>query len=99
MQNSGTISFTVTVPETGMYAISTRYMQELSPDGRLQYLTVNGVTKGSYMLPYTTAWSDFDFGFHKLKAGSNTIQLKAGWGFAYFDTFTVDFADLDPLGE
>lgn len=97
MQNSGTITFTVTVPETGMYEISTRYMQELSPDGRLQYLAVNGVTKGSYMLPYTTEWSNFDFGFHKLKEGSNTIQLKAGWGFAYFDTFTVDVADLDPL--
>ncbi|WP_410768773.1 glycosyl hydrolase [Fontibacillus sp. BL9] len=97
MQNSGTITYTVTVPETGMYAISTRYMQELSADGRLQYLTVNGVTKGSYMLPYTTEWSNFDFGFHKLKEGSNTIQLKAGWGFAYFDTFTVDYADLDPL--
>lgn len=97
MQNSGTITFTVTVPETGMYAISTRYMQELSADGRLQYLSVNGVTKGSYMLPYTTAWSDFNFGYQKLNQGSNTIQLKAGWGFAYFDTFTVDYANLDPL--
>lgn len=96
MQNSGTISFTVTVPETGMYTISTRYMQELSADGRLQSLAVNGVTKGSYMLPYTTTWSNFDFGYHKLNQGSNTIQLKAGWGFAYFDTFTVDYADLDP---
>lgn len=97
MQNSGTITFTVTVPETGMYAISTRYMQELSADGRLQYLSVNGVTKGSYMLPYTTTWSDFNFGYQKLNQGSNTIQLKAGWGFAYFDTFTVDYANLDPL--
>lgn len=97
MQNSGTLTFTVTVPETGMYEISTRYMQELSADGRLQYLSVNGVTKGSYMLPYTTTWSDYGFGFHKLNQGSNTIQLKAGWGFAYFDTFTVDYADLDPL--
>ncbi|AZK49093.1 glycosyl hydrolase [Paenibacillus lentus] len=97
MQNSGTITFTVTVPETGMYAISTRYMQELSPNGRLQYLTVNGVTKGSYMLPYTTEWSNFDLGFHKLNQGSNTIELKAGWGFAYIDTLTVDYADLDPL--
>ncbi|MGC5772893.1 glycosyl hydrolase [Paenibacillus pabuli] len=97
MQNSGTITFTVTVPETGMYAISTRYMQELSADGRLQYLSVNGVTKGSYMLPYTTTWNDFNFGFHKLNQGSNTIELKAGWGFAYFDTFTVDHAVLDPL--
>ncbi|ASA20068.1 glycosyl hydrolase [Paenibacillus donghaensis] len=97
MQNSGTLSFQVTVPETGMYAISTRYMQELSPDGRLQYLNINDVNKGSYMLPYTKEWSNFGFGFHKLNQGSNTIQVKAGWGFAYFDTFTVDYADLDPL--
>ncbi|MCF2945139.1 glycosyl hydrolase [Paenibacillus tarimensis] len=97
MQNSGTLTFEVTVPEAGLYAISMRYMQELSPDGRVQNLAVNGVTKGAYMLPYTTAWSNFDFGFHKLKQGSNTIELKAGWGFAYFDTFTVDYADLDPL--
>ncbi|MCR8657712.1 glycosyl hydrolase [Paenibacillus endoradicis] len=97
MQNSGTISFTVTVPETGMYSISTRYMQELSADGRQQHLSINGVTKSTFMLPYTTEWKDFDFGFYKLNQGSNTVQLKAGWGFAYFDTFTVDYADLDPL--
>ncbi|PYE49131.1 mannan endo-1,4-beta-mannosidase [Paenibacillus barcinonensis] len=97
MQGSGTITLNVTVPETGMYSISTRYMQELSMDGRLQYLAVNGMTKGSYMLPYTTTWSDYDFGFHKLNKGNNSIQLKAGWGYAYFDTFTVDYADLDPL--
>lgn len=97
MQNSGTITFTVTVPETGMYTISTRYMQELSAEGRQQSLTVNGVSKGSFMLPYATAWSNYGFGYHKLTQGVNTIQLKAGWGFAYFDTFTVDYADLDPL--
>lgn len=97
MQNSGTLTFTLSVPETGMYEISTRYMQELSPDGRLQYLTVNGATKGSYMLPYTTAWSDYDFGYHKLNQGTNTIEIKSGWGFAYFDSLTVDYADLDPL--
>ncbi|MEO3946241.1 glycosyl hydrolase [Gorillibacterium sp. CAU 1737] len=97
MQGSGTITLTVTVPETGMYSISTRYMQELSADGRLQYLAVNGVSKGSYMLPYTTTWKTFDFGFQKLTKGANTIQLKSGWGYAYFDTFTVDHAALDPL--
>lgn len=97
MQNSGTLTFDVTVPETGMYTISTRYMQELSTDGRLQYLSVNGMNKGSFMLPYTTVWSDFNFGIYKLTKGSNTIQIKAGWGFAYFDTFTVDYAKLDSL--
>ncbi len=97
MQNSGTLTFDVTVPETGMYSISTRYMQELSADGRLQYLSINGINKGSFMLPYTKVWADYNFGIHKLMKGSNTIQLKAGWGFAYFDTFTVDYAKLDSL--
>lgn len=97
MQSSGTLTFEVTVPETGMYAISTRYMQELSSDGRLQYLYINGINKGSYMLPYTKEWSDFNFGIHKLSKGTNTIQIKSGWGYAYFDTFTVDYAKLDPL--
>lgn len=97
MQSSGTITFTVTVPTTGMYTISTRYMQELSAEGRQQSLTVNGVSKGSFMLPYATTWSNYGFGYHKLTQGVNTIQLKAGWGFAYFDTFTVDHANLDPL--
>lgn len=97
MQNSGTLTFQVNVPSTGMYTISTRYMQELSADGRLQYLYINNTNKGSYMLPYTKVWSDYDFGIHKLQQGINTIQIKAGWGFAYFDTFTVDNANLDPL--
>ena len=97
MQSSGTITFDVTVPETGMYTISTSFMQELSKEGRLQYLNVNGKSKGSYMLPYTTSWTNFNFGYHKLNKGINTIQVKAGWGFAYFDSFTVDIANLDPL--
>lgn len=97
MQSSGTISFDVTVPETGMYAVSTSFMQELSNEGRLQYLNINGKSKGSYMLPYTTSWTNFNFGYHKLNKGINTIQVKAGWGFAYFDSFTVDVAALDPL--
>lgn len=97
MQNSGTLTFSVNVPETGMYSISTRFMQELSTDGRLQYLQINGVSKGSYMLPYTNVWSEFNFGYHKLTEGVNTIQIKAGWGFAYFDTLTVDYAQLDNL--
>jgi mannan endo-1,4-beta-mannosidase len=97
MQSSGTITFDVTVPETGMYTISTSFMQELSNEGRLQYLNINGKSKGSYMLPYTTSWTNFNFGYHKLNKGVNTIQVKAGWGFAYFDSFTVDIANLDPL--
>ena len=49
------------------------------------------------MLPYTKEWSDFSFGMQKLQKGRNTIQIKAGWGFAYFDTFTVDYAKFHDL--
>ena len=97
MQSGGTITLTIEVPETGMYEVSTRYMQELSPDGRLQYLYVNGKSTGSYMLPYTTEWTDFSFGLHKLIKGTNTIEIKSGWGFAYFDTVTVDYGNLPEL--
>lgn len=97
MLGSGTMSFNVTAPETGMYTISTRYMQELSPDGRQQHLAINGVTKNTFMLPYSTTWSTYNLGYHKLNKGINKIELKSGWGYAYFDSFTVDVADLDPL--
>lgn len=97
MQNSGTLTFEVSVPKIGMYSIATRYMQELSPGGRLQNLHINGINKGSFMLPYTNVWSEFNFGIHKLNQGRNTVEIKAGWGFAYFDTFTVDYAKLDSL--
>lgn len=97
MQGSGTITLNVTVPETGMYSISTRYMQELSTDGRLQYLYINGKSTGSYMFPYTTEWKDFSFGVQRLEKGSNKIQIKSGWGYAYFDTITVDYGNLPDL--
>ena len=97
MQGSGTITLTVTVPETGMYSVSTRYMQELSEEGRLQYLYVNGKSTGSYMLPYATDWTNFSFGLQRLHAGTNTIEIKSGWGYAYFDSVTVDYGNMPDL--
>ena len=97
MQGGGTISLDVTVPEDGMYSVTTRYMQELSEDGRIQYLYVNGKSTGSYMLPYTTEWKDFNFGLQRLHAGTNTIEIKSGWGYAYFDSITVDYGNMPEL--
>ena len=97
MQSSGTLTLTVDVPETAMYSVSTRYMQELSEEGRLQYLYVNGKSTGSYMLPYATEWTDFSFGLQKLNKGLNTIEIKSGWGHAYFDTITVDYGKMPEL--
>lgn len=97
MQGGGTLTFNVTVPETGMYEVSTRFLQYLSEDGRMQKLFINGSNKGEFLLPYGKTWGDYKFGVYKLNEGENEIQIVAGWGYACFDTFTVDYANLDPL--
>ena len=96
-QSGGTITFEVTVPKTDMYDISCVYMQELSEDGRLQYVNVNGNRVGEYNMGYCKEWTDYDFGVFKLQEGTNTIQIQAGYGFAYFDSVTVKDANLPAL--
>ncbi len=97
IQNSGKITFEVDAPETGMYQISSRLWQELSKEGRLQYLNINGKRVGSYNVTYSEGWQDFSFGIHRLEKGKNEIQIESGYGFAYFDTVTVDVAKLTSL--
>ena len=81
-------SFNLTVPEDGMYQFNARIGQILSKDGRLQTISINGVDY-SYTVPYYEEWTDFDFGMHRLKKGSNKITFKPIYGFAVFDTITV----------
>lgn len=97
MQSGGTLTFEVSAPETGMYSIDLRYMMELDEGPRMQELHINGLKKESFMLTYSTEWSDYSLGVQRLEKGMNTVQIKAGWGHSYFDTLTVDYADLDPL--
>ena len=69
-----TISFEVEAPEDGMYEFTTRCVQILGEDGREQTIAING---SEYMMkmPYANTWTDFSFGIHRLKKGTNTIQL------------------------
>lgn len=91
------IKFEITVPEDAMYEIKVRYAQILSADGRMQTICVNG---SDYMVnfPYTDTWQDISFGMFRLKAGVNTIEIKPQYGYASYDTITVDkavFPDLN----
>lgn len=91
------MKFEITVPEDAMYEIKVRYTQILSEDGRMQTICVNG---SDYMVnfPYTDTWQDISFGMFRLKAGVNTIEIKPQYGYASYDTITVDkavFPDLN----
>ncbi len=95
------LKFEVTVPEDAMYEITVRYAQILSEDGREQTISINGT---DYMVkfPYTETWQDISFGMFRLKAGVNTIEIKPQYGYALYDTITVDEAvypslDVEPI--
>ncbi|MGN1412416.1 MAG: glycosyl hydrolase [Oscillospiraceae bacterium] len=90
------IKFELTVPEDAMYEIKVRYAQMLSEDGRMQTICVNG---SDYMVnfPYSDTWQDISFGMFRLKAGVNTIEIKPQYGYASYDTITVDKAVFPSL--
>ena len=48
-------------------------------------------------LPYSDTWTDFSFGIHRLKKGTNKIQLLPKYGYGAYDTITVKKADLPEL--
>ncbi len=95
---NGNISFEVTVPEDGMYEITARYAQILDENGREQTISINGA-KFMYKFPYANEWSEYSFGVHRLNKGVNTIELLPQYGYAAFDTITVDVAQLPDLSE
>ena len=81
-------SFTVNVPEDGMYTITARCAQVLNQDGRMQTVVVNGI-KCSKNMPYSEEWTDLSFGSFRLHKGENTIEFVSEYGYMAIDTVTV----------
>lgn len=81
-------SFTVTVPEDGMYTITARCAQTLDQNGRQESISVNGEKRMKNM-PYSEEWVDFSFGSFRLKKGSNTIKFISEYGYMAIDKVTV----------
>jgi beta-mannanase len=94
--NNTSFSLSVEVEEEGLYEISARCAQILSEDGRMQTVSVNGVDY-TYTLPYMDSWNDVSLGVFRLKEGVNTIEFKPQYGYAEYDTITVQEAVLDEL--
>ena len=89
---NATFSFTVTVPEDGMYDISAKVIQVLNQEGREQTCSVNGNEK-MMKLGYTEDWVDFDFGLYRMNKGENTIEFPSKYGYMAIDTVTVSKAE------
>ena len=96
----GTISFTVNIEKEGLYQINAKLAQILNEEGRFNTIVINGIEYG-YTIPYYDSWTDFDFGVHRLKQGSNTIGFIGKYGYIELDTITIsepvfpDFSNMN----
>ncbi len=93
---NSTISMEIEVEESGMYEISCRYAQILSQEGRVGTVAVNG-SKYQRTLPYADAWTDYSFGKFRLNAGVNTVEFVPEYGYAAYDTITIEKAEMPEL--
>jgi beta-mannanase len=99
--NAGPLTLKVNVPKDGMYELSTRCWMYLGNQGetRLQTVSVNGSSIGSFYIPNKGGWMDYSFGFFYLEAGTATIEIgsSGSWGYILYDTVTFDYAKMPAL--
>ena len=88
-QKNTTISVEVDVPKAGLYCMNICYCEAYDPNKKVQYLNVNGVNQGELTCPYTNKFAETSGGVVNLKKGKNTIELKAYWGYTFFDYLTL----------
>jgi len=88
-QKGTTISVDVDVPADGLYELTICYCEPSDPNKKVQYLNVNGVNQGEVSFPFNTKFEETSGGVVNLKKGKNTIELKAYWGYAYYDYLTL----------
>jgi len=88
-QKGTTLSVDVDVPEAGLYELNIGYCEPSDPNKKVQYLNVNGVNQGELTCPYTKTFAETSGGVVNLKKGKNTIELKAYWGYTFFDYLTL----------
>lgn len=91
-QKGTTLSVEVDVPEAGLYELGIGYCEPSDPNKKVQYLNVNGVNQGELTCPYTMTFAETSGGVVNLKKGKNTIELKAYWGYTFFDYLTLKAA-------
>jgi mannan endo-1,4-beta-mannosidase len=88
----GQLSFKVTVSSTGFYTLWTSYSQPSDSNGKIQNLSINGVSKGQISFPFTSSFVYVKASSKvKLTAGVNTIGIIKSWGWV-----NIDYIELTP---
>ncbi|MCC8095065.1 MAG: hypothetical protein LIP05_06765 [Tannerellaceae bacterium] len=84
INNTGTITFDVTMEEAGFYSIQIGYNGMFGE--KRQNLSVNGTGLGEVAFPETTEFTQIE-GAKKvrLNAGSNTVTISSSWGWMLVD--------------
>ncbi|MCM1006942.1 MAG: glycoside hydrolase [Ruminococcus flavefaciens] len=92
-QKGTTVSVEVDVPEAGLYELTICYCEPSDPNKKVQYLNINGINQGEVSFPHNLTFEETSGGIVNLQKGKNTIELKAYWGYTYFDYLTIKPAD------
>lgn len=92
-QKGTTVSVEVDVPEAGLYEMNVCYCEPYDTNKKVQYLQVNGVNQGELSFVHNLEFEETSGGVVNLRKGKNTIELKAYWGYTFFDYLTLSPAD------
>lgn len=92
-QKGTTVSVEVDVPEAGLYELNICYCEPYDTNKKVQYLNINGVNQGEVSFRHNLEFKETSGGVVNLRKGKNTIELKAYWGYTFFDYLTLKSAD------
>ena len=92
-QKGTTVSVDVEVEKAGLYELTVCCCEPSDPNKKVQYLNVNGVNQGELTCPHSFSFKETSAGVINLKKGKNTIELKAYWGYTFFDYIIIKPAD------
>ena len=91
----GELSFAVTMETAGFYTLWTCYSQPSDANGKIQNLSINGVSTGQISFPRIDSFVNIKASSKiKLKAGLNTINIIKSWGWV-----NIDYIEITPYEE
>jgi mannan endo-1,4-beta-mannosidase len=91
----GTLSFKVTEPAAGFFTLWACYSQPGDTNGKIQNLSINGVSAGQISFPKVDSFVTIKASPKiKLLSGNNTIEITKSWGWV-----NIDYIELTPYSE
>lgn len=88
----GNLSFAVNAAEAGFYTLWASYSQPNDTNGKIQNLSVNGVSTGQISFPKVDTFVYFKASSKiKLMSGANKIEIVKSWGWV-----NIDYIEITP---